>query len=227
MSAAAERMLSGVGASPGITIGRALAVARRPLSVAFRQVEGEGEREREVARLEAAIAATERELTSARDQLAQPDSSEYRHILEAHLLILRDRLISERSKDFIRQQGVNAEWALTQAVGEAKIAFDRVEDPYLRSRFSDVEYVTDQLLRHLTGHQEESLSRSEEQDWWTHLSRPTTTDGPGMCHGLSVTDPGRPPAPAPHARAKASGGGGAQQHKWWPSPEFSIRGTQG
>jgi phosphotransferase system enzyme I (PtsI) len=157
-----EKVLQGVGASPGIAIGRALPLARRPLRLAYRYLQGPQEVEAEAGRFQAALEATQAELTAVRDQLGS-GLSDYSYIIEAHLLILGDRQISQRTLELIREQGINAEWALSQAVSEAQGAFRRVKDAYIRSRVADVEYVADQLLRQLSGQAVSELASMREK----------------------------------------------------------------
>jgi len=157
-----EKLLKGVGASPGIAIGRALVLPRRPAKLAYRYLEGEEAVEREVARLDQALEATRRALTDARDALG-PEMKDYSYIIEAHLMILDDKLIAERSRRLIREQGINAEWALAQAVGEAQRAFAQVKDAYLRGRLADVEYVCDHILRNLAGQGDNGLAGLREK----------------------------------------------------------------
>ena len=158
-----EILLRGVGASPGIAIGRALLVARRPVSVVYRHLAREVDKKAELERFQKALDATLLELSHARDELRQEGSGDYSYILEAQLLILKDKMITDRAKKLIADEGINAEWALSRAVGEAKKAFQRVDDSYLRSRFADVEYVTDQVLRQLTGKDPEPFSEIREK----------------------------------------------------------------
>jgi phosphotransferase system enzyme I (PtsI) len=162
VSPQSEKVLQGVGASPGIAIGRALPLARRPLQLAYRYLQGDGEIEGEASRFQAALEATQAELTAVRDQLGS-SLSDYSYIIEAHLLILKDRQIAQRTLELIREQGINAEWALSQAVSEAQGAFRRVKDAYIRSRVADVEYVADQLLRQLSGQAVSELASMREK----------------------------------------------------------------
>ena len=162
MSDGPEKILRGISASPGIAIGRALPVARHPVSVAYRRLQNGQDVEEEVRRFKAAVEATKMTLSAARDDLAG-QMGQYSYIFDAHLLILKDKMIAEQSLKLIRQQKVNAEWALSQAVSEALTAFSKIKDPYIRSRFDDVEYVADQLLRHLSGRPADPLSHIREK----------------------------------------------------------------
>ena len=162
MSDGQEKILRGIGASPGIAIGRALQVARHPVSLAYRRLHTDQDVQAEERRFRAAVESTKKTLMSVRDDLAG-QGGQYSYIFDAHLLILKDKMITDHSIDLIRRQKVNAEWALSQAVSEALAAFSKIKDPYIRSRFADVEYVTDQLLRELSGHSADPLSHIREK----------------------------------------------------------------
>ncbi len=162
MTSGEEHQLSGVGASPGIVIGRALTVIRRPMQIPYATLDDPGQCQREIGRFREALAATESELNAAKDELGG-DLSEYAHIIEAHLLILRDNMISQRTEHLINDRLINAEWALSLAVSETMSMFERIKDEYIRSRFNDIEYVTDQVMRHLIGQADEELSKIREK----------------------------------------------------------------
>lgn len=162
MSAGREKILQGVGASPGIAIGRAMPLARRPVQLSYRRLADPADTEREKERFNQAVQTTQNYLATARDDMGQ-EMQDYAYIIEAHLQILKDKLVTQRTLDLIQEQEINAEWALSQAVAEAQGAFSRIKDEYIRSRFADVEYVTDQLLRHLAGQEASELAALREK----------------------------------------------------------------
>jgi phosphotransferase system enzyme I (PtsI) len=157
-----EKTLHGVGSSPGIVIARAWCVPRHPAQVICRHLASQSEVEQEVQRFLAALEATKQELIEARKDLDEA-LAEYSYIIDAHLLILGDRMLKDRTVELIRTQRINAEWTLSQAVTEAQGVFDKVKDDYLRSRFADVVHVTDQVLRHLCGQSESALLSIREK----------------------------------------------------------------
>ncbi len=76
---------------------------------------------------------------------------EHAHILELHLLILRDRMLLLETQKLIKEQNFNAERALYQAFLKIKEVFQRIGDKHIRGRIQDVEAVYRRLLGHLTG----------------------------------------------------------------------------
>jgi phosphotransferase system enzyme I (PtsI) len=74
-------------------------------------------------------------------------------------------MLIPRAADLIRQQQVNAEWALQQVFEEFSAVFDEVADPYLRERKGDVADLVGRLrmnLRHGVATTRDLLSEVDE-----------------------------------------------------------------
>ncbi len=106
--------------------------------------------EAEVGRYRSALARTEAALQHLRRQLVD-ELGEYGSIIDGHLLILSDRLFAEIPPQIIERQGVNAEWAVEQALARARDSFARIADPVVRERWRDIEQVAGRLLDDLAG----------------------------------------------------------------------------
>ena len=143
-------ILDGIAASPGIAIGRAFLLDRRRAKVPRRHLE-EDEIGNELARLDAAIEASDQQLEKVKQKLREREGEDHFHIIEAHQLILHDEHLVEPTRRRIRDEKVNAEWALRRTVEEIKAIFDAIEDDYFRERRSDVDFVGDRILANLTG----------------------------------------------------------------------------
>jgi len=142
--------LTGVGAAPGIAIGRAHVLSSR-VDVHERRIAKETI-PAEVARFEAALAQTDEQLADIQQEIAERehDGHQYR-ILEAHRLMLQDVHLVEVARKIIRDDQTGAEWAVRRALDQIQAVFDRIEDPYFRDRRSDVAVVGERLLRNLMG----------------------------------------------------------------------------
>ncbi|HXH72776.1 MAG TPA: phosphoenolpyruvate--protein phosphotransferase [Mariprofundaceae bacterium] len=139
-----------IASSSGIVIGRVqkLLRGRLPipeLNVEFAQVEGE------VMRLLAAVEAAIVEMDVEREHLEKAGATDPMMILDAHRMLLNDPELIGRTVVWIREQCINAEWALRQQMDAIKAVFDSIEDGYLRERKADVEQAGVRILRHLMG----------------------------------------------------------------------------
>ena len=142
--------LAGVGASPGIAIGKGHVLGSR-VDVHERRIAVEAV-EAEIARFETAIVLTDAQLARIQDEIAERehDGHQYR-ILEAHRMMLQDVHLVEVARKIIREDQTGAEWAVRRALDQIQAVFDRIEDPYFRDRRSDVAVVGERLLRNLMG----------------------------------------------------------------------------
>jgi phosphotransferase system enzyme I (PtsI) len=143
-------ILYGIPASPGIAIGRVYLIDRRKVRTPKQHLQPE-EVEREILRFERALTQSHDQLERIKQKLKEREGEEHFQILEAHQLILHDEHLVEPTRRIIREERVNAEWALRKAVEAIKGLFDTVDDQYFRERRSDVDFVGDRIIRNLLG----------------------------------------------------------------------------
>jgi len=144
--------LHGIGVSGGIAIGRAQLVSHATFEVAHYTVPA-AKVDGEIARLVAAIAEVQEELTALHGTMMRSGEvpGEFGAFLDVHGMILNDPTIAEAPKKIIAEQRCNAEWALTQQMNVLIDQFNEIEDPYLRERKSDVKQVVERVLKRLMG----------------------------------------------------------------------------
>lgn len=140
----------GIPASSGIGIGRAYMVDRRRLKIAKRRLQP-NQLEEEVQRFDDALTISHRQLERVKQKLSEQPESDHYMIIEAHQLILRDEHLVQEVTRIIREEKINAEWALKRTVEHIKGVFDSIEDDYFRERRSDVDFVGERVLRNLMG----------------------------------------------------------------------------
>ncbi|RJQ50465.1 MAG: phosphoenolpyruvate--protein phosphotransferase, partial [Desulfobacteraceae bacterium] len=151
---AGSQIVHGIGASSGIAIGRAQRLEEPGLAISLRSLAAE-EVELEIVRFRGAVEQTRDELLVIRKEL---ENRELAAIIDSHLLILQDGMVVNRTIGIISEQQINAEWALKQALDRARAIFAQLDDPYIRSRFQDVEQVTERLMGLLSGGEADGLA---------------------------------------------------------------------
>ncbi len=144
------KTLVGLAVSPGIAIGRPLVVENRPLPVirvtlAPDQLDGEVERVRQAAQRAA------KHVGQLAEEAASLVGAEYASIFDAHRLMLEDPTLLNGLETVIRQECVNAEWALEEVTRKLLQQFDQLSDVYLRERRIDLLDVAAELQRALQG----------------------------------------------------------------------------
>jgi phosphotransferase system enzyme I (PtsI) len=138
----------GIAASPGIAVGRAFVIDRRRQKTPKRHIASE-EIASELVRLDEAVTRADLQLERLKRKLKESDESDSGVILEAHQLILHDEHLIGPTRRRIRDEKMNAEWALARTVEEIQQRFDAIDIEYFRERKSDVEFVGEQVLRNL------------------------------------------------------------------------------
>jgi len=156
------RTLVGLGVSPGIAIGRPLVVENRPLPVTKVPL-APGQLDAEVARLRQAASAAARHVAGLANEARKKVGSDYAAILEAHSFMLEDPALLDGVERVIREQGVNAEWALEHVTQRLLAQFEQLADIYLRERKTDVLDVAGELQRFLQGHAKPTFDHGDEQ----------------------------------------------------------------
>lgn len=140
----------GLPVSRGIAIGRAVLVASSRVDVAHYFV-SEEQVPNEIARLRGARDAVSAELGLLKRELPAEAPHELAALLDVHLMLLHDDMLSDAIKLWISERHYNAEWALSAQLEVLVRQFDDMEDAYLRERKADVEQVVERLLRVLAG----------------------------------------------------------------------------
>ena len=141
------RRLKGVGVSPGVAIGRAVLLLQRPLVLRFTLPPSRVEDE--LARLERARELARRQLKDIKARVEAGPVGELAHIFDAQLLLLDDPSLVPRASTIVREEAVNAEWALERAFEAVAGIFDGFEDAYLRERKGDVADVVGRVRMNL------------------------------------------------------------------------------
>ena len=142
--------LMGIGASPGIAIGRCWPLDRRRVRTPKRNV-GPEEVEPELARLQSALEASERQLSSVREKVEKAEGSEHLAIIDMHRMMLRDEMLVAEAQRVVREDRMNAEWAVKRALRKVKGALAGAADEYFKQRRADVEYVGERVIKNLLG----------------------------------------------------------------------------
>ncbi|MEZ0311131.1 MAG: phosphoenolpyruvate--protein phosphotransferase [Myxococcota bacterium] len=143
------RVFRGIGTSAGVAIGRVVLLDRRSVRIRRFHIEN-SDTDAEIARLEAAITSSVAQLEAVRTSFAG-SAMDHKAILEAHEMMLRDRSLFTEASRTIRDELVNAEWAVSQVIARIRSLFDSVADPYFRERKGDVEFAGERILRNLVG----------------------------------------------------------------------------
>lgn len=142
-------MLKGIAASDGVAVAKAYLLVQPDLSFETNTVEDTSAEE---ARLDAALAASQDELSVIREKAVESLGEEAAAVFDAHLMVLADPEMTGQIKETIRAKQVNAEAALTEVTDMFIAIFEGMEDnPYMQERAADIRDVTKRVLANLLG----------------------------------------------------------------------------
>lgn len=135
--------------SRGVAIGRAVLVASSRVDVAHYFIDPD-QVEAEVGRLRDARNEVAAELIALKNEVPEEAHAELVALLDVHLMLLHDELLSDATKQWIVERHYNAEWAMSAQLEVIARQFDEMEDDYLRERKADLEQVVERLLKALS-----------------------------------------------------------------------------
>lgn len=150
-------VIKGIAASPGISIGKAYVMEDEEIVVNRIELPRELLRA-EVNRFKAAQKATHRDLDAAEAKVLKVLGKQHAKLIDAHRLILKDTLITREVPTRILEEGVNAEFALSEALEAVNQQFEKMEDEFFRERRHDLFDVGKRLLSHLLKQSKKSLA---------------------------------------------------------------------
>ena len=156
-----ETIIKGINASPGICIGKAYLVDREGVEVVEKYQIPKGDLSNEIKRFKAAVKKAKDELRKIVEK--SPEELQHAHILETHLALLKDKMLYGRTIEVIKQENVNAEWALKTIVSNLREVFQTMTDPYLRERSADVVQVADSIMHNLVGAKKVNIAAIEKR----------------------------------------------------------------
>lgn len=153
-------MYKGTGASPGIALGRALVIEHSELVIEKKTIENI---DKEIQKLESAVKVSKEELTKVKEKALAELGEHEAEIFEAHLLVLEDPELTGSAISKIRDEKVNADYALNEIKEMFVAMFESMDNEYMRERAADIKDVTNRVLRHILGIKVVDLAGLDEE----------------------------------------------------------------
>lgn len=143
--------IAGLAASPGLVMGQAAVIGHGVLNIPVRQL-ASSELENEIERFRSALEDTRRQCNELRDSLRNKLKEKSAAIFDAHLLMIDDVTVVDRTISLIRERKICAEQAYSMTVDSFVKVLGAVDnDPYLRARADDIRDVERRVLSNLMG----------------------------------------------------------------------------
>ncbi|AXF57898.1 phosphoenolpyruvate--protein phosphotransferase [Salicibibacter kimchii] len=152
--------LKGIAASNGVAIAYAFLLEQPALNVQERAV---SDVKREISRFQKAQKKAKRELETIRKKAFVQQGEENAEIFSAHILVLEDPEVIDAVESKIKEDGVNASFALQEVSTMYIKMFEDMGNTYMQARVTDIKDVSQRLLLHLAEVENTSLSAIDEE----------------------------------------------------------------
>ncbi|MBI5182806.1 MAG: phosphoenolpyruvate--protein phosphotransferase [Nitrospinae bacterium] len=154
-------VFKGIGVSRGTVIGKVCLVDRSSICAIKYKVE-RAKIDDEVGRFTDAVEDTKSQIREIKARVSKDVGSKHVYILDTYIMILEDEMLINETIKGIKEEYVNAEWALKVSLDRFAGLFDSVEDEYLRGRKLDIQQLGSKIMSNLTGNLYEDLSDMDE-----------------------------------------------------------------
>ncbi|NTV34455.1 MAG: phosphoenolpyruvate--protein phosphotransferase, partial [Deltaproteobacteria bacterium] len=143
-------------------IGKARLIDRSRVKILYQYLISDQQVNKEVERFKDALNAAKDQIIHLKNRMPE-QIKRHSFILDSHLMIMDDSMFFNATINGILSEKINAEWALKKSVQNIECLFSQIDDPYIKERIVDVEYVAERVLRNLAGKEQESLYEISER----------------------------------------------------------------
>jgi phosphotransferase system enzyme I (PtsI) len=143
-------LLKGIAASPGIAIGEAYVYSKGRVNVYNSSID-QMNKDTEIKRFQDAVAASKKQLEVIYLDVLKKMGEDEAEIFKAHMMLLEDPMLQEKTYEAIRSRSINAEVALNSTLEEICGMLANLDDEYIRERAADIKDVGDRIQNNLTG----------------------------------------------------------------------------
>ena len=155
-------MISGIPASPGIVVGKALVLKEEKIVLDTEKIKDD-QIDAEVARFYAGREAAVEQLTAIKDRAFQSLGEEKAAIFEGHLMILEDEELEQEIIEYLRSHKVNAGVAASKIIDQQVEMLSEIDDEYLKERAGDIRDIGNRLIKNILGMKVVDLGEIDEE----------------------------------------------------------------
>ena len=142
-----EQRFKGIEVAPGIALGQALILESKKPHFIYQFLLNTSEVKKEIEHFKKAVESVKKEFKQLAKSLKKETTfKEVRQILEIYISILSDPMLYKATIKRIKEEKINAEWALLKSLEEIENIFGMIEEDYLKQRVQDVHYVVNRIL---------------------------------------------------------------------------------
>lgn len=149
------RTLNGISASPGLALGEAFLIKKEePLDVEKKSV---ADSEAEKIRFHNSLEIVKNQISEVKGKMAEQLSENELEIYDAHISILEDPELIDKTVSLISSQKCSADFALHSVANEYIELLEQLHDEYLSARAKDIDEVSTEVIKSLQGKSAQEL----------------------------------------------------------------------
>ena len=151
--------MKGLGVSPGIGIGKAFIIDKKSMNIEKIHV---NDTDMEITRFRDAIEVGKIQLNELYMKTLEEVGEKEAQIFKSHEMMLEDETFASEVEIKIKNEKVNAVYALNETSNTYIKLFENIEDEYLRERAEDIKDVMTRVIKILLGIKTTDYSRIEK-----------------------------------------------------------------
>ncbi|MCG7491193.1 phosphoenolpyruvate-protein phosphotransferase PtsI [Vibrio sp. Of14-4] len=155
-------MISGILASPGIAIGKALLLQEDEIVLNTNSIT-DAQIDTEVARFFEARDKSTAQLETVKQKALETFGEEKEAIFEGHIMLLEDEELEEEILTLIKKDKMHADNAIHTVIEEQATALESLDDEYLKERATDIRDIGSRFVKNALGINIVSLSDIDQE----------------------------------------------------------------
>ncbi|WP_066501235.1 phosphoenolpyruvate--protein phosphotransferase [Abyssisolibacter fermentans] len=152
--------MKGIGASPGIAIGRVLIKNEQKVEIVKKAIDNPQD---EIKKLTEAREIAKQQVKKLHQLALKNMGEEEANIFEAHMMIIDDPEFFSQVEDKVSSDNVNVDWALKQVSDFFIDMFANMDNEYMRERAADIKDITGRIMKILLGIEITDFTNLEEE----------------------------------------------------------------
>ncbi|BDV02474.1 MAG: phosphoenolpyruvate-protein phosphotransferase [Candidatus Hepatoplasma vulgare] len=154
------KIIKGISISSGFSIGKSFLLKEENIKI---KEENTRDSKNEIKKLNNAIKEANSQIIKIKKNVEKKLNEEEAKIFDAHLEILNDPELFEKTKEIIINNNKSASFAFKKASDEIKKIFETIDNEYMRERVLDITDVSNRLIKILEGIEIRDLSLISEE----------------------------------------------------------------
>ena len=155
------KKMSGIGASEGVSIGKALLFIEEKIVIPQEKISGDMVGS-QLIKLEEGLKKSKTQLIAIREKVKEKMGEDKAAIFDGHIMLLEDEDLKMEVEDKIKGENLPAAKALDEGINEYCEMISQLDDPYLRERAADLKDVGKRWLKNVLGMKMKDLSNLEK-----------------------------------------------------------------